>query len=279
MAWTFGILASGTVAVSEPHATHEVTREVPVTRIAAATPAPAVAPTVSPADTPTATPSPTAAPTVAPTPTPTPPATTQFGSWAMEELEHYGTREIRKFLNMAIVQQTILTYQCDTHGGRTMYIDWRHHITAESADRPSASRDPFSQYRDIPFYALLEYADGLLDFVDDLRLIPGEQTDLGDIWDKVEDRWFIGQGASHLGGDPTPAHWSTCSATARTAAYRLTWTSVRNSLTPIGRGIRTAVAGHHLRHLDRAIRPHSDQRGLHWRIAAIDTRPVLGPVR
>ncbi len=27
---------------------------------------------------------------------------------------------------------------------------------------------------------------------------------MDEIWDKVEDRWFIGQGASHLDADPTP---------------------------------------------------------------------------
>ena len=40
--------------------------------------------------------------------------------------------------------------------------------------------------------------------MDDLRFTPREQDDFDDIWDQVEDRWFIGQGASHLGSDPTP---------------------------------------------------------------------------
>ena len=157
--------------------TVEVTREVVVTRAAAATPTPAVVPTASPADTPTATPQPTMAPTAVPTPTPEPPATMHFHSWAMEEPEHYGTREVHRFRNVAIDQQTgdqppTLTYQCDTHGIRTMHIDWRHPITAASSDRPSASRDPFSEFRDIPYYALLEYADRLLKFMDDLQVDP-----------------------------------------------------------------------------------------------------------
>ena len=179
--------------------TVEVTREVAVTR-AATTPDPSVAPTASPSDTPAAT------PTVAPTPTP--PETTQFGIWILDEQQHYGGREIYRFRNEALHQTGVLppmlTYQCDTRGGRTMYIDWRHPVTAESSDRPSSSRDPFSQYRDIPYYALLEYADGLLEFVDNLQWTPREQDDFDEIWDKVEDRWFIGQGASHLAADPTP---------------------------------------------------------------------------
>ena len=127
--------------VSVPQ-TVEVTREVPVTRATMATPTPVVAPTASPTDAPTPapTPTPTMAPTVSPTPTPTPapPETTQFGSWTMEDPEHYGSREIHKFENVAIDQQTgdqppVLTYQCDTRGGRTMYIEWRHPITAESS--------------------------------------------------------------------------------------------------------------------------------------------------
>ena len=188
--------------------TVEVTREVAVTRVAVATPTPSVAPTVSPADTPTATPPPADTPAASPTPTPAPPETTQFGRWILDEQEHYGGREIYRFRNEALhhtgVHPPELTYQCDTGGGRTMYIDWRHPVTAASSDRPSASRDPFSQYRDIPYYALLEYADSLLDFVDDLRLTPGEQNDVDEIWDKVEDRWFIGQGAAQIASDPTP---------------------------------------------------------------------------
>ena len=130
-------------------------------------------------------------------PTPEPPATTHFHSWTMDEQEHCGFLAVHRFRNVAIDHQAsdqppVLTYQWDTRGGRTMYIDWRHPVTAASSDRPSASRDPFSQYRDIPFYALLEYSDRLLEFVENLRLIPREQDDLDEIWDKVEDRWFIG---------------------------------------------------------------------------------------
>ncbi len=188
--------------------TIEVTREVPVTRASEATPAPSVAPTASLADTPTAPPPPTVTPTVSPTSTPPAPEPTRFGSWTLDEQQHHEGFEIHRFRNEALeqtgVQPPTLTYQCDTRGRRTMYINWRDPITAGSSDRPSAARDPFSQYRDIPYYALLEYAGGLLEFVDDLRLSTRDQDDLDEIWDKVEDRWLVGQGASHLDADPTP---------------------------------------------------------------------------
>ncbi|MCY4560243.1 MAG: hypothetical protein OXF79_28580 [Chloroflexi bacterium] len=188
-----------------------VTRQVSVTRSAAtATPVPSVAPTAEPADVAAETPTPAATPSAAPTPTPTSPAPepTRLGSWTLDEQQHHEGFAIHRFRNEALEQTGVrsptLTYQCDTRGGRTMYINWRDPITAGSSDRPSAARDPFSQYRDIPYYALLEYAGGLLEFVDDLRLTPREQEDLDEIWDHMEDRWFIGQGASHLPSDPTP---------------------------------------------------------------------------
>jgi len=158
--------------------TVEVTPQAPVTRSAAVSPTPAVTPTASPVDTPTATPPPAMTPMASSTPTPGPaaPEATRFGSWTLDEQQHHEGFEIHRFQNEALeqtgVQPPTLTYQCDTRGGRTMYINWRGPITAGSSDRPSASRDPFSQYRDIPYYALLEYAGGLLEFVDDLRLTP-----------------------------------------------------------------------------------------------------------
>lgn len=205
------VVVSETVEVTREVAvpqTVEVTREVPVTRVAVATPTPAAAPTVSPADAHTATPPPTITPTVAPTPTPTPPETSHFHPWSMENKQY---ANLNKFvfqleaLDYEVGERApTLNYECDHRGRRAMYINWHHPITAMSSDRPSASRDPFSEYRDIPYYALLEYADGLLPFVDELRLTLREQDDLDEIWDKVEDRWFVGQGASHLAGEPTP---------------------------------------------------------------------------
>lgn len=198
--------------------TDEVTREVPVTRVEVITPtpaAPAAAPTVTPADAPTATPSPTLTPTAAPTPTPmpTPPEASQFHPWTMERSQYpnqYGNLENKFLFQLEALEYEIgdqaptLTYECDHSGRRTMYINWYHPITAMSSERPSSSRDPFSQYRDIPYYALLEYADGLLPFVDELRLSLGEQDDLDEIWDEVRKRWFAGTGASHLASDTTP---------------------------------------------------------------------------
>lgn len=187
-----------------------VTREVPVTRVAEATPTPAPTPTVSPADTPTATPEPvqTPAPTAAPTPTPISPETSRFHPWRMERKQY---AQLDKYLFQIEAldyefgdRPPTLTYECDYRGRRTMYINWHHPITAASSERPSASRDPFSQYRDIPHYALLEYADGLLGFVDELRLTAREKDDLDEIWSTVEDRWFVGTGSSSLDGAPTP---------------------------------------------------------------------------
>ena len=189
-----------------------VTREVPVTQAAIATPTPAIAaaPTISPADAPTATPEhvPTPTPTAAPTPTLKPSETSRFHPWRMErkqyaQLDKYSFR-IDALEYEAMERPPTLTYECDHRGRRTMYINWHHPITAASSERPSASPDPFSQYRDIPYYSLLEYIDGLLPFVDELRLTPREQDDLEEIWDEVEDRWFVGTGSSSLDGEPTP---------------------------------------------------------------------------
>ncbi|MCY4558782.1 MAG: hypothetical protein OXF79_20870 [Chloroflexi bacterium] len=189
--------------------TVEVTRQAPVTRSAAtATPVPSITPTATPADTAAETPTPAATPAAAPTPTPVPPATTRFGSWMLDEQQHYGDREVHRFWNEALhqtgTQPPTLTYQCDTRGGRTMYIDWQGPVTAQASDRPSSSRDPFSQYRDVPHYALLEYAAGLLEFVDGLQLTSREQDDFDEIWERVEKRWFIGQGAQEFESDPAP---------------------------------------------------------------------------
>ncbi len=207
------VVVSETVEVTREVAvpqTVEVTREVPVTRVAVAMPTPAGSPTVSTADAPTATPPPTITPTVAPTPTPTPPETSHFHPWSMENKQY---ANLNKFvfqldaLDYEVGERApTLNYECDHRGRRSMYIDWHDHpITAVSSYRPSASRDPFSEYRDIPHYALLEYTDGLLQFVDGLRLTLREQEDLDEIWDKVADRWFVGTGASHLAADPDPA--------------------------------------------------------------------------
>ncbi len=190
--------------------TVEVTREVPVTRTAEATPTPAPAPTVSPSDTPTATPEPvqTPAPTAAPTPTPISPETSRFHPWRMERKQY---AQLDKYLFQIEAldyefgdRPPTLTYECDYRGRRTMYINWHHPITAASSERPNSSRDPFSQYRDIPYYALLEYTDGLIEFMDELRLTPRDQDDLDEIWDEVEDRWFVGTGSPSLDGEPTP---------------------------------------------------------------------------
>ncbi len=188
--------------------TMEVTREVPVTRIVAATPGPTPegAPTIvpdTPTPAPTATPAPATTPAAAATPTP------RFLSWEMEH-EQSGTLERFWFRNTARdysvgEQVPTLTYWCNTRSGRGMYINWRHPITTASSNVPSSSRDPFSEYRDIPLYALLEYADDILEFVDDLRLSDREQREMDEIWDRVEDRWFVGQGTPPaLADEPTP---------------------------------------------------------------------------
>lgn len=190
--------------------TVEVTREVPVTRIVAATPDPTLggASTISP-DSPTPVPTTTPTPTVPAIPTPTPSPSSRFLSWEMER-EYYDERDIFRFWNTALDYPTegqapTLTYWCDTRSGRGMHINWHHPVTATSSNVPSSSRDPFSQFRDIPLYALLEYADDILEFVDDLRLSDREQREMDEIWDQVQDRWFAGQGTpAELADDPTP---------------------------------------------------------------------------
>ena len=190
--------------------TVEVTREVPITRIVAATPTPTLggASTISP-NSPTPGPTATPTPAVSAIPTPTPSPSSRFLSWEMER-EYYNERNIFRFWNTALGYRTegqapMLTYWCDNRSGRGMYINWHYPITATSSNIPSSSRDPFSPHRDIPLYALLEYADDLLQFVDDLRLSDREQRELDEIWDQVRDRWFVGQGTpAALADDPTP---------------------------------------------------------------------------
>lgn len=196
--------------------TVKVIREVPVTRLVAATPAPATegVPTVAPdapTPVPTTTPAPATIPAASATPTPTPTPASQFISWDMEHA-HYGEREIFSFRNTALDHPAgrpgpapTLTYWCDTRAGSAMYINWHYPITAMASNIPSSSNDPFSQYRDIPFYALLEYADDILEFIDDLRLSDREQREADEIWDRVTDRWFTGKARPPaLADDPTP---------------------------------------------------------------------------
>ena len=127
------------------------------------------------------------------------------------EYAHYGDREIFLFRNTALDHPAggpapILTYWCDTRAGRAMYINWHHPVTAMASNIPSSSRDPFSVHRDIPFYALLEYADDLIQFVDALRLSNREQREADDIWDQVQDRWFSGNATPPaLADNPTPS--------------------------------------------------------------------------
>jgi len=193
--------------------TVEVTREVPVTRVVAAAPDPtpgAASTAASDALTPvlpTATPAPTVIQAASATPTPSP--SSRFLSWEMDR-GYYNEREIFRFRNTALDYPTegqapTLTYWCDTRSGRGMYINWHHPTTATSSNIPSSSRDPFSQYRDIPLYALLEYVDNILEFVDDLRLSDREHREMDEIWDQVQDRWFTGQGTPPaLSDDSTP---------------------------------------------------------------------------
>ena len=197
--------------------TVEVTREVPVTRIVQATPMPTSSPdpTVSPADAPTATPAPTVTPTVSVTPAPPNDQSTPFLRWEMQSKD-YGSREIFQFQNTALDYTTagpapIITYRCDTRSGRAMYINWHVPITVMASGVSSSSRDPFSKHSDVPLYALVEYADDLLEFMDDLDLSEREQREADEIWDQVRDRWFIGPATPPaLTDDPTPGdlvHW------------------------------------------------------------------------
>ena len=205
--------------------TVEVTREVPVTRVVQATPSvtPAMTgptveptattpdPTVSPTDTPTATPASTVTPTVSVTPAPTNEQSSRFRSWEMQST-NYGDREIYRFRNTSIDYTfggpaPTITYWCDTRSGRAMYINWHRPITTTASTVPSSARDPFSQYRDIPFYALVEYADDIRAFVDDLDLSDREQRAADEIWDEVKDRWFVGPGTpTELANDPMPGN-------------------------------------------------------------------------
>ena len=175
----------------------EVTREVPVTRLVeTADPVvPTTEPTSAQAIT-TPSPEPTPAPTLAaetPTATPTP-SQSRFGYWTMSNVT-YGNAEMTVFQNTAQDYQSgpqppILSYYCDTRGGRAMYIDWHHTLAGAETGINIYAEDPFREYRDNDLYAIIDYADSITEFVDELELSRSEQRKLEENWNRIRLEWL-----------------------------------------------------------------------------------------
>lgn len=195
-----------TVEVTREPQRVEVTREVPVTRVVAATPtiaadgASAVAPTVSRADM-AATPTPTAVPAYTPSPVAVASAPdTRFGSWRMET-EQYGSLEVNFFRSEAVTHESPsdapqLTYQCDNRGGRSFYIDWYQPLATEISEFPRYSDDPFQQFRDNDLDAIAALAGSLLDLTDDLPQNRDNTAALDRMWRHLERRWQLNSESS-----------------------------------------------------------------------------------
>lgn len=207
---TVDAVKSVEVTVPPPTAeTVEVTREVPVTRIVVATPTSPTAADATLSPTPTAA-SPTATPllqaTVEPT-TPTPTSTpapasvssndARFGAWIMDqEPVIYGESTAFLFRTDAIAsgispEAPVLTYECDTRGGRAFYIDWHQPVVGAGPGVKRYSENPFEQYRDEDLDAIAGLAGNLLGLVNDLDLHGQNQRDRQRMWEQVARLWGI----------------------------------------------------------------------------------------
>ena len=183
--------------------TVEVTREVPVTRIVSATPIPETPGT--PKESPTETPAPTLTrvPAVAmATPTATPASETasqRFGSWKTSDPTLYSDRQVFHFHNVAVEWETsleapILTYLCDTRGGRSLYIDWGFPLSTERLGRlvnyrPDANDDPYRPHPDYNVDMLVDLADRLLTFVEKADLSERDLRKWDDSWKEMQRQW------------------------------------------------------------------------------------------
>lgn len=190
--------------------TVEVTREVPVTRLVVATPTPiSIASAVdneSPTDSlpaPTTTaetpiPDPTAA--VPPTAVGTP--SDRFGMWKLAPDQHrYGDRRTIRFHNIAAQWESapeppIVTIQCDSRGGRTLYIDWGIQLSTDDSEFSRYTDDPFQQYRDDDLDALADLATHLLDFTNTAKVYAVDETRRNHIWRQLERQWQLDEDAA-----------------------------------------------------------------------------------
>ena len=183
--------------------TVEVTREVPVTRIVSAKPVPETPGT--PAESPTGTPAPTLTPVPAvamTTPSATPASETasqSFGSWEMSDRILYSDRQVFYFRNVAVEWETsleppILTYLCDTRGGRSLYIEWGFPLSTERLGRlvnyrPDANDDPYGPHPDYNVDMLVDLADRLLTFMEKADLSERDLRKWDDSWKEMQRQW------------------------------------------------------------------------------------------
>ena len=183
--------------------TVEVTREVPVTRLVVVTPTPApTAPAIDNQSSPNAVPTPTPPndPTGTPSPDPTVTASSsasgtpaeRFGMWEMASDRHqYGDRTTIRFHNVAAEwegapEPPVATFQCDSRGGRSLYIDWGIQLTTTVAEVSRYIDDPFEEYRDDDLDALADLALHLLDFMETAKDYAVYETKRNQVWAQLE---------------------------------------------------------------------------------------------
>ena len=185
----------------------EVTREVAVTRIVVATPTPTVNSVPAMPDTVTPVPdsilpSPTVAheaatPSPAPTLTALPATDARFDSWEMDQnQQQYGDRTISYFRTTAVAHETstdppLLTYQCDTRGGRAIYIDWGQPISTDASSVLRYSDNPFEQYRDDDLDTMAGLADQMVTLINDLVLYGEGDHAKDEMWKQLDQRWGL----------------------------------------------------------------------------------------
>ena len=139
---------------------------------------------------------PTATPAVPVTPAPAA-ADRRFDSWRLDpEPREYGFRTFYTFRNTAVgwevaTQAPELIYECDSYGGRAVYIDWQMPLVTTSSTISRYTEDPFKQYRDLNLDRINEMADHLFRLVDGLELHHQNAYERDEMWRDLEEEWQI----------------------------------------------------------------------------------------
>ena len=96
----------------------------------------------------------------------------------------YGDRTVSYFRIAALTHEAstdapVLTYRCDTRGGRDLYIDWGQPIATAPSGLPRYPDDPFAQYRDDDLDAMVGFADQMLTLPQRFGAIRGRRSRKG----------------------------------------------------------------------------------------------------
>ena len=113
------------------------------------------------------------------------------------EEREYGHRTIIQFRNVAVEWERaddppVLIYECDGGYSRALYIDWNYALATSTSTVSRYEEDPFKQYRDLELDKLVDFADHLLRFVNDVKLDRKTAETRDDIWEDMERRWQLG---------------------------------------------------------------------------------------